>query len=449
MALRLLLVGAIDNKLPIDGHHPLLGLGYIVSSLRQRFGNLVDCRIINKNLTENIKEFQPDIVGITSVSKNYDVAKGYAAIAKGFNLPVIIGGVHVSFMPQTFTRDMDIGIIGEGERTIVELIESFLEEGSYFKGNLYDIDGIIFWDQGQLIKTEPRGLIRPLDDIPYPARDLLKIDKSAHMLSSRGCPYHCAFCSTAKSTGNEVRYASAEYVAEEIESIYKKYRVEYLTLYDDLFAMNSKRVIKIQELLAAKNLIGKIDFAVNIRSDFVTDELAEVLRQMNVKTVGLGTESGCQKTLDYLKCGSLKVEDNANAVRILKKHHIIPYCSFIIGAPQESKEDILETIQFIKDNGIHHYAISVLTPFPGTVVWEDALAQGKVSDDMDWGKLSFYLSSDPVIIAEKLSRQEIIEICDQMAIRERRNLIKRKIKAVIKHPDKYIKLLLRSKEGAL
>lgn len=225
-------------------------------------------------------------------------------------------------------------------------------------------------------------------------------------------------------------------MAGEIESIYKNYPLDYLTIYDDMFAIDSKRVIRIQELLAAKDLIGKFGIAVNIRSDFITDELAEVLQQMKVHVVALGTESGCQRTLDYLKSGTLAVEDNANAIRILKKHHIIPYCSFVIGSPDETLSEIMETVKFIEDNRIDYFDVSVLTPFPITPVWEYALARGLVSDDMDWTKLDFYISSNPVIVSERVSREDIAEVCRQMAIRKKN--CQRRINMInaIKRPDK-------------
>lgn len=410
MPLRILFIISVYSFPDTEHHHPPLGLGYIASSLTKEYGDLIECRIINDNLAAEIRSFKPDIVGISTVSKNYLVAKEQATVAKSAGLPVIIGGVHITFLPQTLTDDMDVGIIGEGENTVVEVIASFINHWKFDKTELRSIKGVVFRDNGALVITQPRALIKPLDLIPYPARDLLEVGASAHMLSSRGCPYSCAFCSTSRLTRKQVRYASAEYVANEIEEMYKTYRIEYLTLYDDLFALNSDRVVKIQELLGAKNLIGKFGIAVNLRADTITDELAEVLRQMNVKAVGLGVESGCQKTIDYLKTGGITVEKNINAIRILKKHHIIPYCSFILGSPYENKAEFMQTLKFIKDHKIYHFDICMLTPYPGTPVWDYAERRGLVSDDMDWTRLDFYVTDNPVILSERISRADILEL---------------------------------------
>ena len=415
--MKLLLVNAISNN-PADRLHPPLGLAYIAASLRR---DEVECQIIDKHLSNEIQAFNPDIVGITSVSRNYDIAKGYAAIAKHYNVPVIMGGVHISTLPETMTGYMDIAVIGEGENAIRDLVWWYREHG-------------FFPDR----TVESRELIKPLDNILFPARDLLSIGKHASMITSRGCPYNCTFCSTSRHTRNQVRYHSAEYVVTEMEMIYREYKPEYITIYDDLFAMDIKRVIEIQQRMAAKNLIGKFSLAVNTRANFITDELAEILHDMNVKVVAIGVESGCQKTLDYLKSGGMTVEDNARAIRILKKHHIRPYCMFIVGSPDEDMDSVSQTLKFIKDNKIEHYDINVLAPFPGTPVWDYALSRGKVSNDMDWEKLDFNINSEPIILSEKISRQDIAGVLAKVAASKKRNLLKRKVKNVIRHPKKYI-----------
>jgi len=433
--MKILLIEAIYNSIPGENNHPPLGLAYIASSLRKQFGKAIEIKIIRDNLANEIKKFQPDVVGISSVSKNYNIAKAHAKIAKRFNLPVIIGGVHISFLPQTLTPDMDFAVIGEGEKTIVNVI-GMLILGE--KSALSKIKGIAYWQNGKVVVNKPRPFISPIDSIPYPARDLLVVDKHTSMITSRGCPYKCAFCSTSVYTGHRIRCASAEYVADEIESIYKEYKVEFITIYDDLFAIKTDRVMRIVELLEAKNILGKIKFALNTRCDFITDELARLFRQMNVHAVGLGVESGCQQTLDYLKSGGITVGDNANAVRILKKHGIIPQCNFIIGSPYEDREAVEQTLKFIKDNGVHFYDINVLTPFPGTPIWDYAVSRGLVSDDMDWGRLFFNAKYNPVVLSEKISRDEIFEICATMKKKRQRFQKRRQRMELIRHPYKYL-----------
>ncbi len=423
--MKVLLINAINHQSP-DRLHPPLGLAYLAASLRK---DDIECRITNGGSDSVIRSFKPDIVGITSVSRNYNIAKSHASVAKHYNLPVIMGGVHISALPETMTDDMDIAVIGEGEDAVRELVFEYLQTGC-FDCKTY----------------ESPELIKPLDIIPFPARDLLNISKHASMITSRGCPYNCAFCSTSRHTRNQVRYHSAEYVVAEMETIYREYKPEYITIYDDLFAMDTKRIIDIQQRMAAKNLIGKFGIAINTRANFVTDELAEVLHNMNVKVVALGVESGCQQTLDYLKAGGITVEDNARATRILLKHHIRPYCMFMIGSPYEDMDSVSQTLKFIKKNKIEHYDINVLTPFPGTPVWDYALSRGLVSNDMDWAKLDFNINSEPVILSEKISREEISSVLVKVDKSKKRKRLKRKIKNVIRHPNKYIAMWLRNRK---
>jgi len=420
MTIRFLLVAATYKREVIEVGFPPLGLAYIASSLREAFGEVFTFRVIDGNLEEQIKLFQPHIVGISSTTKNYGIAKEHARKAKEYNLPVVIGGVHISFMPQNLTEDMDVGVSFEGEITIVDLMRSFLANGRFNKAGLYNINGLIFRDNGELVITKPREFIQSLDTVSFPARDLLEVKESTSMLTSRGCPHRCAFCSTSRLWGNRIRYASAEYVAEEIELIYKKYGSKLITIYDDMFTFNSRRIKDILSEFKKKSAFGKVRFQCNIRTDVLTEEIAEIFHEMNVEAVGLGMESGSQKIIDYLKTGGITVGDNAKAIAILRKYHIIPYCSFILGSPPDDKEAIAQTLKFIKDNRINNLDFHVLTPYPGTPVWDYAKEQGLVNDNMDWSILNMQGGPTPqsIIFSGKLSREEVISAFQYMENRK-------------------------------
>ena len=418
-SIRFLLVNAIDTKATIETCFPNLGLGYIASSLRKevpfRRGHTVEFKVVDSNVAECIKEWQPDLVGITAVSQNYNNAMEYAKIAKSFGLPVIMGGVHISALPQTLTANMDVGIVGEGERTIVDLISLWATEGKFYNRHLAEIDGIVFHNGDKLVETKARDLIQTIDNISFPARDILKIDKSTSMFTSRGCPYNCTFCFSTRFW-NRVRFFSAEYVVEEIELLYKTYGVRQINFWDDLFIADRKRLSNIIDILDKKGLLGKISYTCNARSNLVTDELIQVLKVMGVKAIGMGFESGCQSTLEYLKGKNITVEDHTRAIEILRANKLSFYVSFIIGSPFEDRDSILETIKFIKYNKITEFSTHVLTPYPGTPVWEYAKGKGLVSDNMDWGRLDikFGENSNPVFVSEKLIPNEIRILYNQM-----------------------------------
>jgi len=431
--IRFLMIEATTSYLN-ENNHPPLGLAYIAGSLRKEYGNNIEMKIIRDNLIEGIESFRPDIVGISSVTRNYGVAREHARISKQvYDLPVIIGGVHISFMPQMLTTDMDVGIVGEGENTIVELMASFILRNGFVESELSRIKGIMYREAGKVTITEPRPLIKPIDDIPYPARDLLTIERDTSMMSSRGCPYNCAFCSTSRYTGRQVRYASAEYVANEIEILYRDYGAEYITIPDDLFALGSERTARIVELLDKKNILGKVELAINIRSDYVTEELVALLKRMGVTVIALGVETGCQQTLDYLKSGGITVEDSERAIRIVKKYKITPYCLFIIGSPNEDKAAMRQTVDFIKRNRIKYFDVATLTPYPGTSVWEYALSKGLVSEDMDWSPLYIHKNRNPIILSEKMSKDEIFEVYDELERRKQKYLKRDRIFSTINY----------------
>jgi radical SAM superfamily enzyme YgiQ (UPF0313 family) len=416
--MRFLMVNAVHGKPAAP--FASLGMGYVASSLRAAYGDAITFKVVDNGLHEAIKSFQPDIVGISSMSKNYGVAQEHARMAKQAGLPVLVGGVHVTELPQTLTRDMDVGIVCEGERTTVDVMAAFLSSGRLDKADLASIAGIVYWDGDVLKTTEKRELIRPLDSIPYPARDLVPVPPSANMLTSRGCPYRCAFCSTAHFTRNQVRYASPEYVVGEIESLSRDHGVRYITIYDDQFAMGNGRVAEIQQLLGKKNLLGKVHYSVNIRADFITDELAEVFREMGVKVVSFGAESGCAETLVYLKSGGVTVEANARAVATLRRHHITPYCAFQVGSPFEDYDGVMETLRFIEDNRLTHYSVFVTTPYPGTTLWDYALSRGLVSEGMDWSRLDMEMAASPLVLSEKLTLGEIRSLRGRLERRQKR-----------------------------
>ena len=173
------------------------------------------------------------------------------------------------------------------------------------------------------------------------------------------------------------------------------------------------------EILEGNNILSKVRFTCSARANLITDEVAELLKRMRVSSVGMGLESGSEGTLRYLKGDNIRVEDNKRAVSILKKHKISANASFVIGSPLESKEEIMKTYFFIRDNPLSLVDVYVLNPYPGTEIWASAKKRGLVSDEMDWSKLNIDFgvnSGNAVIVSEVLSRESLVKIYKKFQI---------------------------------
>ena len=394
------------KKAKIDIQPPL-GLAYLAAYLSKK-RNFHNTKIFThvENVITDLDKFRPDLIGISCVTYDYPLAVELAKeIKKKFRVPVVLGGVHISLMPESLNRTFDIAVLGEGEETFLEIFDLFYS-GEHVKAEaLEEIKGIAFYKNDKLHINPRRELIETLDGIPYPARYLLRVERLTHMITSRGCPYKCAYCSSAK-LWQRVRFFSAEYVAGEIEELINKYKVKHISLWDDLFTVNKSRLRKIVEILKNKKLTGKVTFGCNARANLIDEEICQLLKEMNVTRVSMGLESGSEKMLAKLKGGNVSVNQNFRAVELCKKFGIIVKGSFIIGSPTETKEDIFKTIEFIEKSQLDGGGVFIATPYPGTDFWNYALSKNIVSSDMDFSKLNpFYtrdLQDNILLIDEKV-----------------------------------------------
>lgn len=378
-----------------------LGLGYLVSFARSH-GFFDDVfKIVNAGsvVPEDVKDFAPDIVGLSSVSQNFSVCEDLAFNCKqefGEDIPVVVGGVHVSALPQSLSMDMDIGIIGEGEATFVELLKTFDSHGWNYEA-LKHVNGIAFWDYYdgcELYVSPPRDLINPLDCIPFPSRDLLpEAFGKYYMFTSRGCPYNCRFCSSSVFWGCRARFHSAEYVLSEIEYLVYVLGAKEICFYDDLFVVDAPRLFKIRDLIVERGI--KCKFSCSVRSNLVSPPIVKALDEMGVRKVSMGLESGDVDNLAYLKGCSVTVEDNFRAVKLLRDAKFGVGASFVVGVPNETYDSLRSTIDFIEKSGVKVGETYTLVPYPATKVWDEALERGLVSDEMDWNRLKLYFDEAP------------------------------------------------------
>lgn len=440
--LRFLFVNPIDYKSLVETSFPHLGLGSLSACLKQAFPGL-ETMVVRGHLQEWIHNWHPDLVGITAVSQYWNEAKFHAQRCKQGGLPVIIGGVHATALPHTMTEDMDVAVLTEGEETIVELVRLF-QTGEFKPDSLAKIPGIAYHDHGQIVKSAERPMLPDLDVLPFADRSILPHSDHTSMFTSRGCPWICRFCVSTRYW-KKMRFHSADRVAEEIHLLSR--HVNRISFLDDLFIADLKRLAAIVDLLGRRDVLGKLKYICNVRSNLVNDDLCHLLNMLGVDVVGIGMESACQKSLEYLKGrGNITVEDHANAVEILRKHHIEPHPSFIIGSPFESRADIMETYRFIRDYKITNFEVYVLLPFPATPVWDYAASRGLVSDDMNWDRLRWQITDfgqNSIVLSETLSYSDLSELYNMFVRRREWPRRKDMLLQGAKHPLRAVKYLFQ------
>lgn len=399
-----------------------LQLGYLASYIKKiedgsKTGVFTKTDILIAEEIDEILKAKPDLVGISSYSINYDIAVDFALkIKENLKIPVILGGCHISALPETLDPVFDAAVTGEGEQTFQALISLYHDKGRFEAADLNNVRGIIYFDRGKIVRTEPRPFMKYLDSIPPPDRALYKIRSGNHYIStSRGCPFKCTFCSPRLIWQN-TRFFSARHVVSEIMEIIRQFpeTFTHLSIVDDLFISNKKRLNEIRDMFVKTGLNKILTLQLNVRADLIDDETAGILADINSKTVNFGAESGSDKILKYYD-KKTTVEDNRRAVNILYEHGIKAIPSFIIGAPVETSEDFKATADFIEEN--HHklagFEIFPLIPMPGSKIWDYALQKGKVNLKMDWSRLEpLLLDFDPeryIYLVEEVSHKEFYE----------------------------------------
>jgi anaerobic magnesium-protoporphyrin IX monomethyl ester cyclase len=373
--------------------NPLIGVAYMAAVLEKNGVEVkvVDCPPLNINyegLKQEIISFQPDIVGITSVTVTFSSAIQSARTVKEV-LPkvlVVLGGPHVTVLDeQTLNEQSQVDIIvrGEGEQTMLELAN--LVSKSDLSG-FDQIAGLTFRKEGKILRTPDRPFIQDLDELPYPAYKFFPLTKYRYfgklilpIISSRGCPFQCDFCLASRMAGQGFRARSAKNVVDEIEWSIGAYKPDAFTFHDETFTYNKKRVFEICEEIK-KRKIG-LPWDCSTRVDQVSIELLEEMKSANCQLVSFGVESGSQRILNAMKKGTT-VEQNERAVHLAKEAGLSVSMSVIIGYPSETEETVNQTLDFIRKTKPDSVYLSLATPYPGIGLFDVMKEMGwKVCDD--------------------------------------------------------------------
>jgi len=399
--MKLGLIRAISEE-KISMYEPL-GLLYIAGYL-EKYLDIKDV-IVTEHIDTLINE-KPDIVGISICTIYLPEAKVIACrVKEELGVPVIAGGPHVSLLPDFLPPQVDIGVIGEGEQTMAELLTLYLKEKEFSSSSMEKIAGITFMNGSQRVVTEPRPFITSLDDVPHPKRELLKGNYlMPNVLTGRGCPYKCAFCSSP-AMWHKYRMFSNDYVCKELLSILDITGTR-ICIVDDLFTVSIPRVKEIGRFITERGIEKEVSFYVNIRANIFNEEMCHLLKEMNVTRVFVGFESGSDRILKFYN-KKQTVKDNQRVLDLCHEYGITVLGSFIMGAPMERGEDIEETYNFIYNNAekIGKFGCDFLNPEPGTEIWEYLKPKmPEIKTDEDLFEVMYFINW-----SEHLTEEELYE----------------------------------------
>jgi anaerobic magnesium-protoporphyrin IX monomethyl ester cyclase len=379
-----------------------LGLLYLAPVLRGR-GHEV--RLLDFTYEKNLDRLGPEIswaeaVGLTTSSVLFNravfILKEIRRLKPG--LPVIAGGPHPTADPEgTLRAGFDFAVVGEGENTAVELFAS-LEAGR----DGFGIPGVWAMKDGEIFPASARPLIPDLSALPLPAREL--IDYQTYLRNgllqvgfalSRGCPFQCRFCKPMQDMlfGKKLRKRPPEAVAEEIEQAVRLTGHRFMLFRDDcLTALKKEWFEQFRVELEKRHL--QITFSGQTRVSDLDEEMLLLLKSLGLVGLAFGVESGSQKIIDYYH-KSFKVEQSLKAFELCHKHGVGTHCFIIIGAPEETSEDLRQTVELVRRLKPESITISRLTPAPGTYLHEEHLKAG-ILKQTDWEQWDFYKNQSPI-----------------------------------------------------
>lgn len=402
---------------------PSLGLGYIASSLLARGHkvDIVDCLhkgIKPHDLLEIINNNKPDIIGITVFSLFFnEVRETIDLIKENFGIPVVVGGPHVTAVPELTLKESraDFAVIGEGEATIVELV-NVLNIGTT---DFSKIKGIGYRDGGKIVITERRDIIKDLDAVPFPAWGPIKPEAYppvshgtfykkfpiAPILTTRGCPFSCTFCASNKTWGRLLRKRSPQNVVDEIELLVRNHGIKEFHFEDDNLTASKEHVIGICREIMDRGLNIAWSCPNGVRIDCLDRERLEMMKASGCYMVTVGFESGDQEILDRAQ-KDIDLSKVPETVKMIRDAGIEVAGFFILGLPGETKETALKTIKFAKSLPIDTAKFHNFIPLPGTQIFNEWYE--KQEGGVDWSKIKLF--GEAVYSTESLSSGDLTKL---------------------------------------
>ena len=388
-----------SEKRKAIGSWPPLGTLYIATFLKNEG---VEVSVLDqaaqgfsvKDTVDWVRREDPDILGFSTLSSSGRTAAIIAREVKkeNPNVTTVFGNYHATFNPEKILKTypfVDIAVRGEGEHTSLELVKCLKK-----KGNLKKVLGITFRKKKQTVSTPDRPLIKKIDSLPFPDRELLDVEyhstivganiapkKFTSIISSRGCVYRCRFCGCRKFAKNIWRPRSVENIFEELRLLVSDGYRQFLFV-DDNFALNQKRAIKLCREIRREKM--DIEWICDSRVDHCSyDMLRETVRAGCIM-VYFGIESANQRVLDYYNKQATPKQAEVAVKNARKAGVDVVVGSFIVGAPNETRQEIQNTLKFAQRLDLDVPQFNILGAFPGTDLWDELTMKGVINADQYW-----------------------------------------------------------------
>lgn len=383
-------------------------------------------------MRDKIREFSPDVVGISCLfSVQFVNALDVCRIIKKIdeNIITILGGSHPSALPQEVLKEkeIDLVVMGEGEKTLEELLGAINEGADFAK-----IDGIAYRVGEDIFVNAKTKYIKDLDSLPFPARHLLPMDKyfevnrphgstalrkpNTVVISSRGCPGRCVFCSIHTVWGKAFRARSAENVLMEIEHLIKRYGIKEVQFGDDNLILDKERAKKIFRGIISRKMNISWNAVGGVALWKLDEELIQLMKESGCYRLSLPIESGDQYVLDNIIRKPVDLNKVRPMIDIANKYHIKTDALFVIGLPGETKKQLQNTFKYVRNLPVDNINFFFATPFPGTELLKICQDKKRLRPNFDYRHLR---AGEVNIVSPEFTRQELERMVARELIRFR------------------------------
>jgi len=416
-------------------------------------GEAITVGLSFEQIRKEVQNRKPDVVGIAGpFTCQIENALETSKVVKEVNINIltVLGGPHATLVPKEVleeTRTIDVVVTGEGEYAMLEIAQ-YLEE----EKPLNSIQGIAYRKSAEIIVNSRRPFLVDLDELPYPAYDLVDMEKylnpsrigyrsfqsrAISMITSRGCPFNCCFCAVHLHMGKGFRAHSAKYVLDHIQYVVDKYKVKNIFFEDDNLTLDLNRFEAICDGLIERKIKIGWETPNGVRADCLNLELLKKMKKSGAKSVFVGVESGDQQILDKVVCKSLDLNKVVEFAKNSQKIGLKTGAFYIIGFPGETKQKMQNTVDFALnlkrkyDVGMHLFAA---TPSYGTSLYEECKTKGYLPADLTWNSFAQARQAKglPLITTNEFTPTEVKDIMAK-ALAEYKKL---SLIAHIKHPGK-------------